>query len=91
MERGGEGPLFAPLPPEDATASQVPLAELEGLSPEIVAILAGAGYETLDDVFDLDREELSAVPGLSTEQVDSLMAFLAELADEDSEENGAPA
>ena len=91
MERGGEGPLFAPLPPEDATASQVPLAELEGLSPEIVAILAGAGYETLDDVFDLDREELSAVPGLSSEQVDSLMAFLAELADEDSEENGAPA
>jgi N utilization substance protein A len=91
MERGGEGPLFAPLPPEEATASQVPLAELEGLSPEIVAILAGAGYETLDDVFDLDREELSAVPGLSGEQVDALMAFLAELADEDSEENGAPA
>ncbi|HET7604412.1 MAG TPA: transcription termination factor NusA [Gemmatimonadales bacterium] len=91
MERGGEGPLFAPLPPEDAAASQVPLAELEGLSPEIVAILAGAGYETLDDVFDLDREELSAVPGLSGEQVDALMAFLAELADEDSEENGAPA
>ncbi|HET7110461.1 MAG TPA: transcription termination factor NusA [Gemmatimonadales bacterium] len=91
MERGGEGPLFAPLPLEDATASHVPLAELEGLSPEIVAILAGAGYETLDDVFDLDREELTAVPGLSSEQVDALMAFLAELADEDSEENGAPA
>ena len=91
MERGGEGPLFAPLPPEETAASQVPLAELKGLSPEIVAILAGAGYETLDDVFDLDREELAAVPGLSGEQVDSLMAFLAELADEDSEENGTPA
>lgn len=91
MERGGEGPLFAPLPPEDAAASRVPLAELEGLAPEIVAILAGAGYNTLDDVFDLDREELTAVPGLSSEQVDQLMAFLSELADEDGEENGGAA
>src|SRR6187551_1704709 len=82
MERGGEGPLFAPLPLEDATASQVPLAELEGLEPEIVAILAGAGYNTLEDVFDLDRDELTAVPGLTSEQVDKLMAFLSELADE---------
>ena len=89
MERGGEGPLFAPLPPEEAAASRVPLAELEGLAPEIVAILAGAGYNTLDDVFDLDREELAAVPGLSSAQVDALMAFLSELADEDGEEPGA--
>ena len=88
MERGGEGPLFAPLPPEEAAASRVPLAELEGLAPEIVAILAGAGYNTLDDVFDLDREELAAVPGLSSAQVDALMAFLSELADEDGEEPG---
>jgi N utilization substance protein A len=91
MERGGEGPLFAPLPLEDATASQVPLAELEGLEPEIVAILAGAGYNTLEDVFDLDRDELTAVPGLTSEQVDKLMAFLSELADEDGEENGGGA
>jgi len=91
MERGGEGPLFAPLPLEDATASQVPLAELEGLEPEIVAILAGAGYNTLEDVFDLDRDELTAVPGLTSEQVDKLMAFLSELADEDGEENGGAA
>jgi N utilization substance protein A len=91
MERGGEGPLFAPLPLEDATASQVPLAELEGLEPEIVAILAGAGYNTLEDVFDLDRDELTAVPGLTPGQVDKLMAFLSELADEDGEENGGAA
>ncbi len=91
MERGGEGPLFAPLPPEDAAASQVPLAELEGLTPEIVAILAGAGYNTLEDVFDLDREELAAVPGLAPEQVEALMAFLSELADEDGEESSGAA
>jgi N utilization substance protein A len=91
LERGGEGPLFAPLPLEDATASQVPLAELEGLEPEIVAILAGAGYNTLEDVFDLDRDELTAVPGLTPGQVDKLMAFLSELADEDGEENGGAA
>ncbi len=31
LERGGEGPLFAPLPPEEEAATQVPLAELKGL------------------------------------------------------------
>src|SRR5689334_8862610 len=31
LERGGEGPLFAPLPPEEEMASQVPLNELQGL------------------------------------------------------------
>src|SRR6187551_2880361 len=44
LERGGEGPLFAPLPPEEEMASQVPLNELQGLSPEITAILESAGY-----------------------------------------------
>ena len=30
LERGGEGPLFAPLPPEEEMAAQVPLSELQG-------------------------------------------------------------
>ena len=42
LERGGEGPLFAPLPlAEEDVASQVPLTEIEGLSPELVAVLNG--------------------------------------------------
>ncbi len=30
LERGGEGPLFAPLPPEEEIVTQVPLTELQG-------------------------------------------------------------
>lgn len=92
LERGGEGPLFAPLPPEDESASKVPLSELEGLSPELVTILGSAGYNTLNDVLDLEREDISRIAGMTPEAVDQLMAFLAELTDDDAaEETPAPA
>src|SRR5256886_15709773 len=39
LERGGEGPLFAPLPPvEDEAATKVSLRELKGLPVELVEI-----------------------------------------------------
>jgi N utilization substance protein A len=87
MERGGEGGLFAPLPQEEAAAARVPLNELEGLAPELVALLANAGYAVLDDVLDLEREELLRIPGLTPEQADALNAFLSELSDEEGEES----
>jgi N utilization substance protein A len=89
LERGGEGPLFAPLPPEDEAVSQVPLTELQGLSPELLAILNGAGYQTLNDVLDLEREDLERVEGMTPERAEQLMAFLAELTEEGGEEAGA--
>jgi N utilization substance protein A len=91
MERGGEGGLFAPLPQEEAAAARVPLNELEGLAPELVALLANAGYTVLDDVLDLEREELLRIPGLTPEQADALNAFLSELSDEEGEESPAKA
>ncbi len=92
LERGGEGPLFAPLPPEDESASKVPLSELEGLSPELVTILGSAGYNTLNDVLDLEREDISRIAGMTSEAGDQLMAFLSELTDDDTaEETPAPA
>ncbi len=84
LERGGEGPLFAPLPPEEEIASQVPLEELEGIEPAIIAALAGAGFTTLNDVLDLDREDIARVPGMTPETVDGLLAFLAELTEDES-------
>jgi N utilization substance protein A len=86
LERGGEGPLFAPLPPEDEAVSQVQLTELKGLSPELLAILNGAGYQTLNDVLDLEREEVAKLPGMTPERTDQLMGFLTELTDEDSDD-----
>ena len=91
MERGGEGGLFAPLPQEEAAAARVPLNELEGLAPELVALLANAGYSVLDDVLDLEREELLRIPGLTPEQADALNAYLSELSDEEGEESPAKA
>src|SRR5689334_5490349 len=90
LERGGEGPLFAPLPPEEEMASQVPLNELQGLSPELIALLNGAGYRELGHILDLDREDIAKIPGMTPETTDQLLAFLSELTDEDSGEETRP-
>ena len=82
LERGGEGPLFAPLPPEEA-AMRVPLTEIEGLRPEITAILASGGINTLDDVLDLDRDGMLKVPGMSEGFADELLSFLASITESD--------
>jgi len=83
LERGGEGPLFAPLPAEgEEEAVDVPLAELQGLSPEIVAILDGAGYSRLNDVIDLEAEDIARIPGMTPELTAQLAGYLAELTEE---------
>lgn len=89
LERGGEGPLFAPLPPEDEAGMQVPLTELSGLTPELLAILNAAGYATLADVIDLEREDIEKVPGMTPERAEQLMGFLAELTTEDGGEDAS--
>jgi len=78
LERGGEGPLFAPLPPEEA-AGRVPLTEIEGLKPEITAILASGGFNDLNDVLDLDREAIARIPGMTDGFADELLTFLASI------------
>jgi N utilization substance protein A len=92
LERGGEGPLFAPLPPEEEMAAQVPLAELEGLPPELVTRLASAGFTMLNDVLDLERDDILRVPGMTPETADQLVGYLAELTTEENEtgEDAAP-
>ena len=91
LERGGEGPLFAPLPTEDEAVGNVPLNSLEGLSPELVGLLEGAGFTTLSDVLDLEREDIARVPGMTPELTDHMMAFLAELTGEEAGDGDVPA
>jgi N utilization substance protein A len=86
LERGGEGPLFAPLPAEEENATRVPLTELKGLSPELVTILNEAGYSMLNDVLDLERDDIARLPGMTPAATDQLMAFLSELTDEENSE-----
>ncbi|GAB1341436.1 transcription termination factor NusA [Gemmatimonas sp.] len=83
MEKGGESPLFAPLP-DDAEAD-VPLNEIEGLETATVAVLAEAGYRTLNDILDLDRDDLLRLPGIAPEEADRIMSIIDELTTEDDE------
>ena len=81
----GEGPLFAPLPPEEEKAVKVSLTELKGLPAELVTVLSNNGKKTLQDILDLEREEVVAMGGMTPDLADRLMAFLNELVDEGGE------
>jgi len=84
LERGGEGPLFAPLPAEgeDEQVTRVALKELQGLPADLVGVLAAAGIVELSDLLDLEPDELRNVPGLSEEQVEVLQRFIADLTED---------
>lgn len=83
LERGGDIPLFAPLPDEDA--ADVPLSDIEGLATATVAVLEAGGYRTLNDIIDLEREDLLKLPGIAPEEADRIMAILDELTEEGGE------
>jgi N utilization substance protein A len=55
-----------------------------------VAVLEEAGYKTLNDIIDLEREDLLKLPGIAPEEADRIMSILTELTTEDSgnEESG---
>ena len=82
LERGGETPLFAPLPAEGDEAADVPLSQIEGLGPATVAVLEHAAYHTLNDIIDLEREDFLRLPGIAPEEADRIMAMLEELTEE---------
>jgi N utilization substance protein A len=84
LERGGERPLFAPLPPaaseeEGEDVAAVPLAELGGITQDLLAVLDGAGYRTFSDILDLEPDEVRAIPGMAPEMADRLLALIDEL------------
>ncbi|MBL0172332.1 MAG: transcription termination factor NusA [Gemmatimonadaceae bacterium] len=88
MEKGGEAPLFAPLPEEGDADADVPLNEIEGLETSTVAVLAEAGYQTLNDILDLDRDDLLRLPGIAPVEADRIMAIIDELTMEDDADSG---
>ncbi|HEY2895561.1 MAG TPA: transcription termination factor NusA [Gemmatimonadaceae bacterium] len=88
LERGGETPLFAPLPEEVSPAADVRLADIGALGPATVAVLEEAGYRTLNDIIDLDRDDFLRLPGIAPEEADRIMAMIDELT-EDSSTDGS--
>ena len=49
-----------------------------------VAVLEEAGYRTLNDIIDLEREDFLKLPGIAPEEADRIMAMIDELTTEDS-------
>ncbi|HUQ17994.1 MAG TPA: transcription termination factor NusA [Gemmatimonadaceae bacterium] len=83
MERGADTQIFQPLPGESEEAVVNPrLSEIEGLEPATVAVLEEAGYRTLDDIIDLDREDFLRLAGIAPEEADRLMTIINELTEE---------
>jgi N utilization substance protein A len=89
LERGGEGPLFAPLPPDEEKAVKVALTELKDFPADVLAVLATAGRRTLQDIIDLDPDEIAKIDGMTPELAEKLNGFLNELTEE-GEDEGAP-
>jgi N utilization substance protein A len=93
LERGGDSPLFAPLPeePEPDSAADVKLSEIQGLSAATVAVLEEAGYKTFNDIIDLEREDFLKLAGIAPEEADRIMTILNELTTEDEGSEGGEA
>ena len=88
LERGSESPLFAPLPEEADEMADVRLSDIQGLPPATVAVLEDAGYRTLNDIIDLEREDLLKLPGIAPAEADRIMGIIDELTTEDTSEVG---
>ncbi len=81
LERGADLALFGAGPDEgDETyeMADFPLGEL-GLAPETLAALEGAGYSTFLAIIDLERDDLLAIPGVTEEAADRILAIIDEL------------
>ena len=62
------------------------LLDIEGMQPATVAVLEEAGYKTLDDIIDLEREDFLRLPGIAPEEADRLMAIINELTTDEAPE-----
>jgi len=85
MERGADTQIFQPLPGEPEEVVNPRLSEIEGLEPATVAVLEEAGYRTLDDIIDLEREDFLRLAGIAPEEADRLMTIINELTEEGAE------
>lgn len=88
MERGSDTPIFQPLPGEEGAVDSVNprLSAIEGMGPATVAVLEEAGYRTLDDIMDLEREDFLRLAGIAPEEADRLMSIINELTTDEADE-----
>lgn len=87
LERGADMALFGGPGPEEEP-SDIPLRETE-LHPATLAALELAGYTTLLDIIDLEREDLLRIPGIGPDEADEVLRIIDELTVEEGEEAAA--
>src|SRR5688500_5569691 len=87
LEKGGEQQLFAAAGEEEA--EDLPLADIAGIDPAVVAVLEAGGYRTLNDILDLDRDDFLKLPGIAPAEADRLIQMIDELTTEDESEGAA--
>jgi N utilization substance protein A len=89
LERGGDIPLFQPLPEEGGVAvdeaADVKLSEIGDLPPATVAVLEAGGYRTLNDIIDLEKEDFLRLPGIAPEEAERIMKLINELTEDGAE------
>ncbi len=90
LDKGGEEQLFGSQG-GDEEMPDVSLAELEGVDPAIAAVLEEAGYRTLNDIIDLDRDDFLRLPGIAPQEADRLVAIIEELTTMDEDEGATVA
>lgn len=88
LERGADNAV-CPDVEDNYETSDFPLSELE-LSAEALEALGGAGYTTFLQIINLDRGEFLAIPGLSVDAVDQIVALIDELTVIEGEEDTQP-
>src|SRR6266550_2152238 len=89
MERGADTQIFQPLPGAPEEVVNPRLSDIEGLEPATVAVLEEAGYKTLDDIIDLEREDFLRLAGIAPEEADRLMTIINELTTEEGAESSS--
>jgi N utilization substance protein A len=80
------GAEFPESGPEDG--GDVPLADINGIAPAVVAVLEAGGLRTLNDIIDLDRDDFLRLPGIAPAEADHLMELIDSLTVEDAEDGG---
>lgn len=88
LERGADNAIFRETE-ENYETSDFPLAELE-LPGDALEALRAAGYSTFLQIINLGRGEFLAIPGLSIDAVDQIVALIDELTVIEGEEDTEP-
>ena len=88
LERGADNAIFREAE-ESYETSDFPLSELQ-LPADALDALEATGYSTFLQIINLERGEFLAIPGLSVDAVDQIVAMIDELTVIEGEEDTQP-